>query len=336
MANITYPGVYDYFLRAIAVVNFDLGSILSAGCLWSDIDFHDRLLVSTIVPLVVIGILALTYVAALRKNAKGGRAIVEKIRHKHLTVLLFVTFLVYSSVSSTVFQTFACESLDDGNEYLRADYQLLCSSAKHRLFQVYAVVMVIVYPVGTPVLYSVLLFQHRGVRADASADKTAAEPISSLWQAYRPECFFYEVIECGRRIMLTGVIVFIYPNDAAQIAINILIAVFFFAVFDVLSPYVSETDMWLSRGGHGIVFLSMFDLLLLKVDVSRERSQSQEVFAGVLVACHVLMLLTIVAQVVGICYASRRNRAVDEANSVRAFSELPVVTYAGSEETPLF
>ncbi|CAN0402109.1 unnamed protein product [Ectocarpus sp. 12 AP-2014] len=333
-ANVTYPRVYQDFLSAIDVINVDLGSMISAGCLWSGIDFHDRVLVSTIGPLLAIGMLALTYLVALRRNATAGHAIVEKIRHKHVTVLLFVTFLVYSSVSSMVFQTFACDSLDDGNNYLRADYRILCTTSKHLALQVYAGVMVVVYPVGIPLLYAILLFQHRDILANASADKAAAQPIASLWEAYKPERFYYEVIECGRRIMLTGVVVFIYPNDAAQIAITILIAVFFFAVFDILSPYTSEFDMWLSRGGQVVVFLSMFDLLLLKVDVSHERSQSQQAYAGVLVAGHVLMFLAISVEVVGICYASRRNRVMEEDKAFLSFPGLRA--RATSDETSVF
>ncbi|CAN0280989.1 unnamed protein product, partial [Scytosiphon promiscuus] len=220
------------------------------------------------------------------------------------TALLLLTFLVYSSVSSVVFQTFACETLDDGVEYLRADYRIYCTDTKHKVMEAYAGLMILVYPVGIPLLYAVLLYQHRDVLSDAHADKTAAQSISSLWESYRPERFYYEVVECGRRIMLTGVVVFIFPNDAAQIAITMLISFFFFAVFDFLSPYTCESDMWLSRVGHVLVFLSMFDMLLLKVDVSSERDQSQAVFAAVLVAGHVLMVLAIVLEVIGICYAS--------------------------------
>ncbi|CAM9479810.1 unnamed protein product [Ectocarpus fasciculatus] len=333
-ANVTYPGVYQNFLSAIDVINFDLGSMISAGCLWSGIDFHDRLLVSTVGPLLAIGMLALSYLVALRRNATAGHDVIEKIRQKHVTVLLFVTFLVYSSVSSMVFQTFACDSLDDGNNYLRADYRILCTTAKHLAFQVYAGVMVVVYPVGVPLLYAIMLLQHRAILTNASADKTAAQPIASLWEAYKPERFYYEVIECGRRIMLTGVVVFIFPNDAAQIAITILIAVFFFAVFDILSPYASEFDMWLSRGGQVVVFLSMFDLLLLKVDVSHERSQSQQAYAGVLVAGHVLMFLAIFFEVVGICYASRRNRVMEEDKAFLSFPGLRA--HRTSDETPVF
>ncbi|CAM9340915.1 unnamed protein product, partial [Hapterophycus canaliculatus] len=267
-ANTTYPGVYQDFLSAIDVINFDLGSLLAIGCLWSDIDFHARLLLSTLGPLVLLGFLVITYLIAVRRNgASSNAAVTERIRHRHLTALLLLTFLVYSSVASMVFQTFACETLDDGIEYLRADYRIHCTDAKHKAFEVYAGIMVFLYPVGIPLLYSTLLFQHRDVLADVGADKTAAQPIAGLWEAYRPERFYYEVVECVRRILLTGVVVFIFPNDAAQIAITILTAFSFFAVFEALSPYESQSDMWLSRVGHAIVFLSMFDLLLLKVDV---------------------------------------------------------------------
>ncbi|CAM9114240.1 unnamed protein product [Ectocarpus sp. 8 AP-2014] len=313
--NVTFPGVYQDFLNLINVINFDLGSVLAAGCLWPEMDFHDRLLVSTMGPLVVVGFLVMMERIAVGRNISGDTAVLQRIRHKYLTALLLWTFLIYSSVSTTVFQTFACEKLDDGVEYLRADYSIQCSDVKHKGLEVYAGFMVIVYPVGIPLLYAFLLFQHRDVLAVAGADKEEAQPIAGLWETYRPERFYYEVVECGRRIMLTGVVVFIFPNDAAQIAITLLITVCFSWLFEVLSPYQSESDMWLSRGAHAMVFFSMFDALLLKVDVSEESSESQAVFAGVFVAGHVLMVLAIVVEVVGICYASRRKQAVEDTVS---------------------
>ncbi|CAM9214260.1 unnamed protein product, partial [Hapterophycus canaliculatus] len=297
-ANVTYPGVYQDFLNVIDIVNFDLASALAAGCLWSDMDFHDRLLVSTLGPLAAVGVLAMTYRIAMHRSGAAGLTVVpDGIRHKHQTALLLLTFLVYSSVSSTVFHTFACETLDDGIEYLRADYRVHCSDAKHKAIEIYAGIMVLVYPVGIPLLYAVMLYRCRGVLSDPDADKATAQPISYLWESYRPERFYYEVIECGRRIMLTSVVVFIFPNDAAQIAITMLIAFFFFAVFEALSPYESESDVWLSRGGHVIVFLSVFDMLLLKVDISNESDRSQAIYAGVLVSGHALIALAIVVEV---------------------------------------
>eukprot|EP00903_Cladosiphon_okamuranus_P012633 g11819.t1 len=263
-ANVTYPGVYQDFVSAVSIINFDLGSLLAAGCLWSEVDFHSRLLVSTVWPLVAVGFLTMTYWIAMRRvgTTADRPDVVEMIRRKHQTVLLLLTFLVYSSVSSMVFQTFACETLDDGIEYLREDYRIHCTDAKHKAFEVYAGIMVMV-------------------------------------------------------------------------AITMLITFFFFGVFEVLSPYKSESDMWLSRGGHALVFLSMFYLLLLKVDVSGERDESQAAFAGLFVAGHVLMVLAIVVEVVGVCYVVRKRKGVgDEAMPSEGFPGLR--PHQGSEDVPTF
>lgn len=311
MANITYPGVYQTFLSGLDIINLDVGFVISAACLWSDIDFHDRLLAGTIWPLVILGLLASTYAVALRRNSADSD-VRDEIRHKHLSAVLFLLFFVYSSVSSTVFRMFACDSLEDGEEYLRADYRIRCTDEKHRALQIYAGFMIAVYPVGIPLLFGVLLYRHRGVLSDSRADKAAAQSIASLWAPYRPNRFYYEIVECGRRIVLTGAVVFIYPNDTAQIAITIINSFFFFAVSEVLSPYESVADTWVSRSGHVLIFFSMFDVLLLRVDVSQESSDSQKVLAGVLIVGHLVMIVAVVAEAFALYFAARWKRRVVE------------------------
>ncbi|CAM9115923.1 unnamed protein product, partial [Laminaria digitata] len=298
--NVTYPGVYQTLLSGLNSINLDLGFVVSAGCLWSGIDFHDRLLAGTIWPFGVLGLLAVTYGVALSRNSGSDDSVRENIRNKHLTAVLLLLFFVYPSVSSTVFRMFACDPLDDGEEYLRADYRIICTDAKHRDLQVYAAIMIAVYPVGIPLLFGVLLYRHRAVLSDARANKAAAQSIASLWAPYRPSRFYYEVIECARRIMLTGAVVFIYPNDTAQIAITIMNSFFFFVVSEVLSPYESVADTWVSRSGHVLIFFSMFQVLLLRVDVSQESSESQQALAGVLVAGHIVMMAAVVAEAIGL------------------------------------
>ncbi|CAN0451277.1 unnamed protein product, partial [Ascophyllum nodosum] len=39
------------------------------------------------------------------------------------------------------------------------------------------------------------------------------EAIKDLWTPYKPSRYYYEVIECGRRIALTGLVVFVYPGS---------------------------------------------------------------------------------------------------------------------------
>ena len=298
VANVTYPDVYQRFLEAVTILNFDSLWIPSAGCI-VDVDFHGRLLVSTIGPLIALALLATTFAVAKRRN-DGSTTALQKAGHRHMSMVLLISFLVYSSVSATVFQAFACEDMDDGKTFLRADYRIECDSPEHRAFQVYAGIMILVYPVGIPLFYSYLLYRNRRVLMDKAIRETSpqVQAFSDLWAPYKPRRLYYEVVECLRRTSLTGVVVFIFPNTAAQVAVTLMIAFLFVVLSVLLSPYVSKWDASLSLTGHVVVFSSMYTALLSKVDVSDERAQSQEVFATILVACHACMVVAVIVETV--------------------------------------
>lgn len=76
-------------------------------------------------------------------------------------------------------------------------------------------------------------------------------------QAYRPCRYYYEVIECARRLLLTGCLVFILPNSAGQAAVACVLAVVSVSVFITLRPFKSINDDRLYVVGCVIIFLSM-------------------------------------------------------------------------------
>ena len=118
------------------------------------IDFYNRLLLATLAPIAVLGLLVVTYVKAKIRN-RASELAVRRVQHKHLSAALFVAFFVYSSVSYTVFQTFVCDKMDDGEEYLRAAYDLTCTTDHHAKF------MVCVYPVSIPAVFTFWLARNR-------------------------------------------------------------------------------------------------------------------------------------------------------------------------------
>ena len=288
-----YPEEYESFLSAMALVNFDIGFILSSSCLLAT-DFYDRLVLATVAPMVILLVCAGTFVVAKNRNSNSAGPIVK---HKHVSVVLFIVFFVYSSVSFTIFQTFVCDSLDDGLSYLRADYSLTCNTERHTAYLLYASVMVCVYPVGIPAFFAFWLVRHR--RELKKLDRETVSDLRSyrcLWAAYKPSCYYYEVVECGRRIVLTGVAVFVLPDSAEQVAIVLLLAVGFVFVSESLSPFKSNDDMWLYRWGNAIILASMYVAFLLKVDLAKEGSQSSSAITVLLIAANVFMLFTVVVQ----------------------------------------
>ena len=62
-----------------------------------------------------------------------------------------------------------------------------------------------------------------------------------------PELYYYEVIECGRRILLTGVLIFISPNSATQAAMACIFAFASLLGFELMRPHMDPTDSWLYR-----------------------------------------------------------------------------------------
>ena len=328
VVNVQYPPAYETFLAALSVVNLNLGSILSLSCIM-ETNFYARLVLVTITPMAVLGALAITYRVAMVRNSHPIHAM-RVVRNKHISVGLFLLFMVYASVSHTIFQTFVCDPLDSGVSYLRADYDLVCWSRTHGAYMTYAGIMVLVYPVGIPAVFAWMLFINRdGIKSvedttNESRVPPESEAIKDLWAPYKPSRYSYEVIECGRRIALTGLVVFIYPGSTAQVAIEALLAFVFSSLSEMMSPFAKPLDAWLYRTGTWVIFLSMYLALLLKMDTTDENSRSQDVFAGLLIAAHGGMVLVVIANTI--------MSALKGFREVRAV-EMPVMTQNPSQRS---
>ena len=298
VVNAQYPTAYENFLATLSVVNLNLGSILSLSCV-VETNFYARLVLATIAPIVVLGVLVITYRVAVIRNNHSIHAM-RVVWNKHLALGLFLIFAVYSSVSYTIFQTFVCDSLDSGVTYIRADYDLVCWTRAHVGYMTYAGFMILVYPVGIPAVFAWVLYVNReGIKSVEGTNKSLIPPeteaIKDLWAPYKRSRYYYEIIECGRRIALTGLAVFIYPGSTAQVAIEALLAIVFYSISEILSPFTESLDAWLYRSGTWVIYLSMYLALLLEMDTADEDNHSQDVFAGLLIAAHGGMILVVTA-----------------------------------------
>ncbi|CAM9453958.1 unnamed protein product, partial [Chrysoparadoxa australica] len=289
-----FPDVYKKFLGYIALVNLDMSWVFSLGCI-VETDFYDSLLVATILPLAFLLILVLAYLRRSRTDKARAR--------KYQSAFLLVTFLIYSSVSTRVFQTFACDNTWEGNSFLMADYSISCNEGRHKWFRMYAFVMTLIYPIGIPALYLCVLW---GIRSKlSSAEDTTqrdrderCKSLRFLWEAYKPSFYYFEVVECVRRLSLTGIIVFIPPDNAAQLAWSGLFSVAALGGVAFVRPYAETSDLYLYITGMLSIFLTVFQSLLIKVEVSDEDSAAQIMFSSAIIFAQVMLVLVTVALVI--------------------------------------
>ncbi|GMH72179.1 hypothetical protein TL16_g05850 [Triparma laevis f. inornata] len=133
---------------------------------------------------------------------------------------LFMTFLVLPSVCTKIFSTFACRDFDgDYGSYLKVDYSIDCDLDDHKWYIMYAGgCCMVLFPIGVPLMYF----------------------------------FYFEILETGRKLVLTGGLIFLRPGTRMQ-----------------------------------VVFLVMLSALMIKANIDAgETSENQGVYDVVLIAFH--------------------------------------------------
>ena len=108
VAGDVYPEEYEAFLAKLAVINLEIGSILSNSCIITT-GVYDSLLLATVGPVVVLLVLFGTLFNARRRNTRT-EADEPILRINRESIGLFVLFFVYSSVSYTIFSDICLRS----------------------------------------------------------------------------------------------------------------------------------------------------------------------------------------------------------------------------------
>ncbi|CBJ33129.1 asn/thr-rich large protein family protein [Ectocarpus siliculosus] len=234
---------------------------------------------------------------------------------RHTTIMLIVLYLVYTQISTVVFQTFSCEDLPEiGKSYLRADFRIECDTQRHTLYKAYAGVMICIYPLGIPAIFFYFLVRQRsrinpptdealkkrrGGRHVAEQKMTVRDqdqsiaPTSFLWSAYFPTCYYYEVFECIRRLLLTGILVFLVPDTPGQVAFSCIFAIVSLMVFELLRPHVNNLDRQLYRTGCLVILFTNFLALVIKSGAADKDSSGSAAYSVALVIVNIMFFLSI-------------------------------------------
>jgi len=153
---IQYPPIYQAALAWLSsIISLDLPKAMPLGCIM-ETGFFTSLILRTALPLLVI-VLLVSFAQLLQRC----------FRRSDLAALcssasFFVLFLVYPSCSSAVFQALICDPLEEGGiAMLRVDYSITCWEGEHVSIMMYAFLMAVVYPLGTPLYFLALLYVNR-------------------------------------------------------------------------------------------------------------------------------------------------------------------------------
>ena len=121
---------------------------------------------------------------------------------------LVLTFVVLVTVSTLVIHFFKCRTFpipeeDGGGDVLllARDLSIDCEEPRYESMRVFAILMVLIYPVGIPAMYAVLLWGMREIFAtdeSLKAELAAGSPnigiYAFLFEPFKRTMFYCEVI----------------------------------------------------------------------------------------------------------------------------------------------
>lgn len=248
------------------------------------------LLAMTAGPLAVIGLLFLSakvvvYCFFLKKSKTESTRLWHKVYARAFAVVLFGLFVIYTFVSQTVISTLLCEDFPLADRAfnltkraLRADYRLSCEASvdsQRDFFEVYAGIMIMIYPVGVVALYCWILYKNwtrrtivtrtlkNRARVEEAVDNAVddkisvtstaeeyGEAIDFLVKPYKENLFWFEAYELVRKLLqasLPGILqnspdLSRKPEIVALHSQNLTIC--FLVLLLLLQPYKHNTDFY--------------------------------------------------------------------------------------------
>jgi len=140
-------------------------------------------------------------------------------------------------------------------------------------------------------LYATVLWQHRKILCDQEAmDREKVNGnhnighIRFLVESYRPKYFYFEVIECLRRLLLASVIgIIASEKSSASSLLGLLVSSLFIYVFSKQEPFNIPSDNDLSVVLSYSLMFMFLAALLVKVSVVQDDSRDQQIFGVVLI-----------------------------------------------------
>jgi len=225
-----------------------------------------------------------------------------------------VLFLLYPSISAKTFEMFECRDLGDGTSYHTKDYTLDCNSDKYGTYENFASLMVFIYPIGIPGVFLLFLMARKSkLNVEVNEDATEYRHGGGEWQAvegndkklgealevqhqmeflvgsHEQRFFWWELVEYGRKFLLTGALIFAEQSSVSQTFIGMIISFFFFALVSDTMPYQEDAADRLKMFSESQLFVTLLCSLMLQTDLS-EKFINRDVIDATLVTVNVFAM----------------------------------------------
>ena len=104
-----------------------------------------------------------------------------------------------------------------------------------------------------------------GVQALAKDGRVPAY-VKKLIEGYDMRTYWFELFECGRKILLVGMPVFFDMGSIAQLVFGLMVCFLSFGTYMMLAPYANDSDDRLAQLCQMQIFFTLISSMMLRWD----------------------------------------------------------------------
>ena len=227
-------------------------------------------------------------------------------------------FILYPEITAQVFQMLpsSCQKIcvdshdNTCRSYLRSDYNLECYTDSHNKFVTLAYILlsfVALFPIVTVFLLWKNMYMNlkHDDQINGEGINEVARGLSFLYENYSAECWFWELLELVRKVVVTSLLVLIGGESRTSLGVAAMTSGLYTVLFAAYQPISDRFEHWLQLMSLVATSTNMNLGILLKIP---EESVSSEVKTEIeSTGISVLLIfvnLLVTGMIAGRCYVN--------------------------------
>ena len=189
--------------------------------------------------------------------------------------------------------------------YLTADCTVKCQEGAWNGYAAFGAICIVCFVIGIPGVQLYILYKNRRLlhardemtHKEKQQQHIVQKEYGSIYEHYTEECYYYDIVDLFRRLLLTGGLIMMGEESVAQVFLGIVICAMWLSLIIHKKPYKSGWDNVIAviLAAH-LLFTLVSGMALKLYAATPDQDEYQRTGFGV-----VLVFVSVVCVLLGLC-----------------------------------
>jgi len=278
--TIAFPDVFKDISGIFDVFNLDFINLdLLQAALKSSTDFCSNALTIGYVFTVYLGAIAASY-KFIKWKYKPPLHRKRVFLDRSIALIVLSCLMMYPILSMRILRLFATRSFGS-TEVLSVDWRLEVSDVHVGGCQAQGALFMVLYVAGIPLTFLAVLYNvsrtfkpidltQVGAEKALAKDRRNVRRFGVLYAKFEQRCWWWEIVDTARKLILMGVLIFIAPGTVTQIWVSIALSLCFVLLQTFYMPFVNFKVDIIATSGQICTTMTLLVVLGIRLNLADE------------------------------------------------------------------